>query len=121
MRSESVAQPSTLNDSNPIHGQLPDSDLQSSDGGVPDVKPDVEQRVNTLKGGGSPLPETERAFFEERMSADFSQVRVHTGSEAVQTARDLGARAYTTGPDIVFNDKEYMPGTSSGRRLLAQN
>ncbi len=79
----------------------------------------IESEIASLKGRGTPLPPQERAFFESRMGRDFSKVRIHTGSQAIQTARDLNARAYAIGPDIAFNEGEYAPGTPEGRRLLA--
>ncbi len=53
------------------------------------------------------------------MGADFGDVRVHTGDTAVQTSRDLSARAYTVGSDIAFGAGEYELGTEGGRRLVA--
>jgi hypothetical protein len=72
-----------------------------------------------MNGGGSPLPETDQNFFESRMGADLSSVRVHTDSSAAQTSRDLNARAFTVGSNIAFNSGEYQPGTTAGRHLLA--
>jgi hypothetical protein len=54
-----------------------------------------------------------------RFGHDFSRVRVHTDEGAAASARALGARAYTVGPDIVFGAGEYRPGTREGRWLLA--
>jgi len=93
--------------------------VQASANGAPAVTPDLEASIQQLKGTGHPLPGTERTFFEERLSVDLSNVRVHTGPDAAQTSRDLSARAYTTGSDIVFNEGEYRPGSSDGRQLLA--
>ncbi len=53
------------------------------------------------------------------MGADFTPVRVHTGSAATASARALHAQAYTVGSDIVFNEGAYQPGTATGRSLLA--
>jgi hypothetical protein len=39
---------------------------------------------------------------EPRFGADFSSVRVHTGGEAIQMNRELGAQAFTHGRDIYF-------------------
>ena len=50
---------------------------------------------------------------------DFSQVRVHTGPKAAESARALGARAYTVSNAVVFGEGQYAPETSAGRRLLA--
>ena len=50
---------------------------------------------------------------------DFSQVRVHTGPRAAESARALGARAYTVSNAVVFGEGQYAPETSTGRSLLA--
>ena len=50
---------------------------------------------------------------------DFSRVRVHAGPVAAESARALGARAYTVGHDIVFAAGQYSPRSENGRRLLA--
>jgi hypothetical protein len=63
---------------------------------------DLESRLNASKGGGSALAPEVRAFMEPRFGADFSSVRVHTGSEAVQMNRELGAQAFAHGSDIYF-------------------
>jgi hypothetical protein len=39
---------------------------------------------------------------EPRFGADFSQVRVHTGSDAVQMNREVNAQAFAHGQDIYF-------------------
>jgi len=63
---------------------------------------DLESRLNASKGGGSPLAPEVRAFMEPRFGADFSGVRVHTGTEAVQMNRELGAQAFAHGSDVYF-------------------
>jgi hypothetical protein len=63
---------------------------------------DLESRLNASKGGGSALAPEVRAFMEPRFGADFSAVRVHTGSEAVQMNRELGAQAFAHGRDVYF-------------------
>ncbi len=87
--------------------------------GVPTVDAGLEGRIGQLKGSGSPLPPSDREFFESRFGADFGDVRVHTGDTATQTAQDLSARAYTVGSDIAFGAGEYAPGTERGRKLMA--
>ena len=81
--------------------------------------PNIESSIDQLRGGGRPLAEAERAFFEPRFGHDFRRVRVHIDSGATTTARAIHARAYTAGRDIVFGSGEYAPGTVEGRRLLA--
>src|SRR5271165_4476358 len=69
--------------------------------------------------GGRPLPPTSREHMENAFSFDFAAVRVHTGAAAHNAASALGARALTTGTDILFRADEYQPGTQGGDRLLA--
>lgn len=88
-------------------------------GRVPEVTPSLEADIRALKGGGQPLPESERAFFEPRFAQDFSKVRVHTGREAAESAQALNAIAYTVGSNIVFGANAYGPEILEGRRLLA--
>ena len=70
-------------------------------------------------GPGEPLDLATRGFFEQRMRADFSQVRVHTGPAAEHEARLLSARAFTVGDHIAFARGAYRPDTEAGRALLA--
>lgn len=51
--------------------------------------------------------------------ADFGGVRVHTDSRAAESARAVGARAYTVGNHVVFGAGRYAPQTSEGKSLLA--
>jgi uncharacterized protein DUF4157 len=69
--------------------------------------------------GGSPLDSPTRSFMEERMGHDFSDVRVHTGGQATESARSVNAQAYTVGSDIVFQSDKYSPESDSGKRMLA--
>jgi hypothetical protein len=55
---------------------------------------------------------------EPRFGQDFNQVRVHTDAQAAASAREIGALAFTVGPDIVFGS-QYAPATVPGQRLLA--
>jgi len=86
---------------------------------IPEVQPNIEYHFLSLKGGGQPLSESDRAFFEPRFGRDFSQVRVHTDSQAAETAQAVNARAYTMGRDVVFGTGQYAPETNAGKGLLA--
>ncbi|SEM06056.1 protein of unknown function [Syntrophus gentianae] len=109
----------------PSDGELPEEEeeklvsLKAEEGGEVPLSGELTDRVRSLEGGGDPLGEGDRAFFEPRFGADFSQVRVHTGSAAGETARLLNARAFTLGADIAFGAGRYSPGTEEGKRLLA--
>lgn len=72
-----------------------------------------------LQSPGTYLPSHIRGFFEARFGSDFSQVRVHGGARAEESARAVGARAYTVGHDLVFGAGQYTPETENGRRLIA--
>jgi hypothetical protein len=87
--------------------------------GTPPVTPLVAASIQSLRGGGTALPETTRGFFEPRFGADFAGVRVHTDDRVEKTAQSLGAKAFTVGHDIAFGRGQYAPGSSEGRRLLA--
>jgi hypothetical protein len=72
-----------------------------------------------LNSPGQPLDSKTRAFMEPRFGRDFSQVRIHTGRQPADSARSIGASAYTVGRDIVFATGHYAPNTPKGQRLLA--
>jgi len=91
---------------------------KNSEDATSEVTNDLESQINAIKGGGQPLAESERAYFEPRFGADFSRVRVHTDTRAADSARAVNARAFTVGRDMVFGVGQYAPGTSVGRRLL---
>lgn len=93
---------------------------KESPGETPALSPKAESQINNLQsGGGEPLSESARAYFEPRFGQDFSGVRVHHGSQAAESAQAINARAYTTGQDVVFGAGEYTPETGEGKRLLA--
>ncbi len=56
---------------------------------------------------------------EPRFGTDFSNVKVHTDSSAVQMNQDIQAQAFTHGQDIYFNSGKYSPDTNEGKSLLA--
>ena len=72
-----------------------------------------------LSGSGRPLEPGLRQDMEQRFDHDFSNVRVHSGTAAEQSARDVNAHAYTIGQNVVFGAGRFAPGTHEGRRLLA--
>jgi hypothetical protein len=72
----------------------------------------LENRLSSSQDGGSPLSDEVRSFMEPRFGADFSQVRVHTGNEAVQMNQDLNAHAFTHKQDVYFGSGK-SPGNDA--------
>jgi len=113
----------------PAHRQVenegPEDELQEkpmtqrrSDGGF-ETDDAFTGRLRATQGAGRPLPAATREFMESCFAADFSGVRVHTGSEAVELSREVQAQAFTYGNDIYFNEGKYDPASRDGRQLLA--
>jgi len=75
---------------------------KATSGRISEVNSNLESNIQSLKGGGQPLSENDRAFFEPRFGRDFNQVRVHTDAVAAEAAREVNARAYTVGQDVMF-------------------
>lgn len=72
-----------------------------------------------LASAGEPLESTLQHDMASRFGHDFSQVRVHADSAAEQSARDVNARAYTVGHQLVFGAGQFAPHSREGQRLLA--
>ena len=85
-------------------------------GPIPFVPPLVR---TALQNPGRPLEVATRNFMEARFGYDFSRVRVHTDSNAAESAREVHARAYTLGNEVVFGGGQYAPATAQGRQLIA--
>ncbi len=83
----------------------------------PEARPPVVGELGL--GAGRPLRGEDRRFFEGRMRADFSAVRVHDDEPAMRAADRLNARAFTVGSDIAFARGALAPQGDEGRRLLA--
>jgi len=79
----------------------------------------TEDYINSLNGGGRPLAQVEKDFFQPRFGFDFSNVRVHTDAAASQSAKQVNALAYTHSNNIVFGSGQYQPGSESGQKLMA--
>jgi hypothetical protein len=93
--------------------------LQASAKGPLQASPDLQQQLAGSTGKGQELPEHTKAEMEAVFGSDFSQVKVHTDTAAVQMNQQLGARAFTHGNDVYFNQGAYQPGTQQGNHLLA--
>src|SRR5690348_604620 len=79
--------------------------------------PSVVQQA--LASPARPLDAPLRETMASRFGHDFRRVRIHDDEAAAAAAREVRARAYTVGADVVFGRGEYAPQTPEGRQLLA--
>jgi len=79
----------------------------------------LESYIGSLGSSGQPMSNRSLDFFGPRFGYDFSDVRLHTGKTAAESAQSINAHAYTSGNNIVFNSGKYSPETYSGKGLLA--
>lgn len=86
---------------------------------TPHSTSDLNSQIQSMKGGGQPLPKSVRNYFEPRFGHDFSHVRVHADSKAGEAAKYINAKAFTIGRDVFFGPGQYSPGDSKAKRLLA--
>jgi Domain of unknown function (DUF4157) len=93
--------------------------VQKKENGVMEAGADIESAISATKGSGQLLDTPLRRQMEQGFGADFSEVKIHTGDEAAALNTQLGARAFTTGQDIYFNEGAYNPQSASGKHLLA--
>ncbi|MFE7463775.1 DUF4157 domain-containing protein [Streptomyces sp. NPDC057499] len=59
---------------------------------------------DVLRTSGLPLDDATRTDMENRLGADFSDVRIHDDAAARASAAEVGARAYTSGNHVVIGD-----------------
>ncbi|NIJ54693.1 eCIS core domain-containing protein [Dyadobacter arcticus] len=87
--------------------------------GAGDASSFVSGQIASVRGGGSPMNERTRSFMESRFGSDFSSVKIHTDSTAIQLSQELNAQAFTVGNDVFFNRGKYNPESNAGKHLLA--
>lgn len=90
-----------------------------SDSTTPTVSDSLSQSIQSSRGGGSAMDGGTQSFMSSRFNTDFSDVKIHTGSESAQMNKELNAKAFTVGSDIYFNEGQYQPGNNAGKHLLA--
>jgi len=90
---------------------------KSSGSATAEAAPSIVSAV--LSSPGRALDRATQSFMGARFGTDFSDVRVHTDTQAAQSAASVDARAYTVGRNVVFGAGEYDPVGLQGRRLLA--
>ncbi len=93
--------------------------VQTSSDSANHASPQLQQQLSATKGQGESLPENVQHEMGSKIGADFSGVKVHTNSNAIQMNKELGAKAFTHGNDIYFNQGNYNTSTNEGKGLLA--
>jgi Domain of unknown function (DUF4157) len=89
-----------------------------SDGGGT-ASPQLSAKIEGSAGKGRGLPKKALSEMGNSFGVDFSNVNIHTDSEAVQMNKQLGSQAFTHGSDIYFNSGKYNTDTFGGKQLLA--
>jgi Holliday junction resolvase-like predicted endonuclease len=104
----------------PDHGESVASQVRAfATAQGPDDMAPGPQVQRTLARGGRPLEPTTRGDMEQRFGHRFGHVRIHTDSQAADSASAVAAHAYTVGSQIVFGAGRYDPHGATGRMLLA--
>jgi len=78
-----------------------------------------DSSIKSTKGSGSSLDKSTRNFMESRFKNDFSNVKIHTDSNASNMSKSIHAKAFTIGNDIYFKSGMFNPASNSGKELLA--
>ena len=76
-------------------------------------------KLNQSKGSGQPMDSATNSFMSSRFGTDFSNVKIHTGSEATSMSNSINAKAFTHQNHIYFNQGQYQPNTHEGKTLIA--
>jgi hypothetical protein len=76
-------------------------------------------QIGSNNGNGVSMDSTTKSFMENSIGANFSEVKIHTDSEAIQMSENINAQAFTVGNDVFFNEGKYKPDTEAGQHLLA--
>jgi len=90
---------------------------RNADGAGAQSAPPIVHQV--VRSSGRPLDSQTRSSMETRFGRDFSSVRLHTDTQAAESAQAVAASAYTLGNHVVFGKEKYRPTTSQGQKLLA--
>jgi Domain of unknown function (DUF4157) len=94
--------------------------LQKKEAGTTSASsPGVSNYISSISSKGNPLSAQANHFFSSRMGYDFSKVKIHTGKDAADSAKDINAKAYTVGNNIVFNEGQFNTESVEGKKLMA--
>lgn len=114
---DAVARKVSNGESTEIHGT--GGTINRKGEGSFETTSEFNSKLDSSKGGGKSLDDSTKSEMESKMGADFSSVKIHTGSEANEMNKSVNAKALTNGPDIYFGEGEYEPESADGKNLLA--
>jgi Domain of unknown function (DUF4157) len=83
------------------------------------ARDDIAARIHQRLGRGERLAPDVHERFAPALGASLAEVRIHTDPGAADLAREVNARAFTTGSDVFFGAGAYEPQTARGAHLLA--
>jgi hypothetical protein len=83
------------------------------------ASPALSAKIEHSAGKGRQLPRITLLEMNKAFHTNFSNVHIHTDSDAVGMNRELNAQAFTRGRDIYFNAGKFDTHTNDGKRLLA--
>jgi len=92
-----------------VRSRLP-SVRERSQSQIPQAETEADRLSSAVNAGP---PESVKAVMGQRMGADFSGVRFHTGAVAAAKANAMGARAYTSGADVYFGEGGFDPAVAA--------
>ena len=83
------------------------------------VPVELEAEIQNAKGSGQALDSGLQQRMGQAMGADFSQVKIHTDTQADRFNQAIQAKAFTTGQDVFFQQGAYNPTSPTGQGLIA--
>lgn len=100
--------------------EAPDATVQTkSDATNKMASSSLSGRIENKSGKGKMLPKSVKSEMETSFQRDFSDITIHTGTDAVKMNKELGAQAFTHGKDVYFNSGKFDPDSTQGKHLLA--
>jgi len=84
-----------------------------------EVSIQVRADINRSKGHGNSIDRQTQNFMGNRFGTNFNEVIIHNDDNAHQLNSQLNSKAFTVGNDIYFNQGNYNPKSSEGKRLIA--
>ncbi len=80
---------------------------------------DFHTNLQASKSSGKKLPEETKHLMSKALGDNYDNVKIHTNKSAHKMSQRIQAKAFTLGNDIYFNQGQYQPNTSEGKKLLA--